>query len=108
VKQLRVLGLEASTEVGDERFEVAVSEGPVLDVGAADGLGISAGVKMISCELVGQARWVRADGSVEFDQLGLNARGGGFPDLPDNCLKKQLPRSAALAPLALLRAWIAR
>jgi hypothetical protein len=105
VEQLRLLGLAASTDVGDEEFKISASEGKVLDASNLFGGTVQA---MISCELIASARWQGPNGKAEFETLDLKRRGGGFSDIPDNCITSRLKDSATLAPLAVLRAWSAR
>ncbi len=102
VANLRLLGLAASSEEGDEEFHVVYALGQELAAGEA--LGVKG---LISCEAVAVGTW-KAKGKVEMANLDLGRRAAGFADIPDSCLKSPLKPSAELAPIMVLRNYAAR
>lgn len=100
VANLRLLGLAASSEEGDETFKVVHSEGKHLEVEFVKGV--------LGCEAIAVATWTNKAGKVEMDAIDLGKRAPGYVDLPESCLKSPLKPSAELAPIMILRNWAAR
>lgn len=107
VAQLRLLGLAASSDEGDEEFTVVASEGQVHDMSQSLGAGSADLKSLIACELISVATW-KVKGKPEMTALDLGRRGSGFSDIRDSCLKNTLTASALRAPIAILRVWAAR